>query len=157
MRLLEQHRTNRSGGRQRSALVTVGRLAAMAAVGALVYALPIVHAPAASAATSAKKGVSTWDFPGIAAAIKDVGASWYYNWSPSNDSMPADAEFVPMIWDETYATDATLAKAREEGSTLLGFNEPDMDGQARMRVDEALNLWPRLQNTGMRLGSPAVA
>ncbi len=104
-----------------------------------------------------KKGVSTWQFTGLAGAMKDVKASWYYNWATNNDSMPADAEFVPMIWDETFDTPANLAKVKSEGSTLLGFNEPDMSGQANMSVEQALQLWPDLQNTGMRLGSPAVA
>ena len=40
---------------------------------------------------------------------------------------------------------------------LLGFNEPDMAGQADMSVEDALAAWPALQATGMRLGSPAVA
>jgi hypothetical protein len=107
--------------------------------------------------TAAKKGVSTWAFPGLAGAIQDVGASWYYNWGTNNDAMPAPAEFVPMIWDENVDTPANLAKVKTEGRTLLGFNEPDMSGQADMTVDQALALWPDLQATGMRLGSPAVA
>ena len=104
-----------------------------------------------------KKGVSTWEFPGLAGAITDVRASWYYNWGTNNDKMPAGAEFVPMIWDENVVTAANLAKVKTEGSTLLGFNEPDLDGQAEMDVKQALDLWPQLQATGMRLGSPAVA
>jgi hypothetical protein len=107
--------------------------------------------------TGTKKGVSTWAFTGLAGAVKDVGASWYYNWGTNNDAMPAPAEFVPMIWDENVDTPANLAKVKTEGSTLLGFNEPDMSGQANMTVDQALALWPDLQSTGMRLGSPAVA
>ena len=39
---------------------------------------------------------------------------------------------------------------------LLGFNEPDLAGQSNMTVDAALDLWPQLQATGQRLGSPAV-
>ena len=62
-----------------------------------------------------------------------------------------------MIWDENVVTPANLAKVRTEGSTLLGFNEPDLAGQAEMTVEQALELWPQLQATGMRLGSPAVA
>jgi hypothetical protein len=104
-----------------------------------------------------KKGVSTWQFTGLAGAVKDVGAGWYYNWGTNNDSMPASAEFVPMIWDENVVTAANLAKVRTEGSSLLGFNEPDLAGQAEMTVEQALDLWPQLQATGMRLGSPAVA
>jgi hypothetical protein len=106
---------------------------------------------------TAKKGVSTWEFPGLSGAITDVRARWYYNWGTNNDAMPAAAEFVPMIWDENVVTAANLAKVRTEGSTLLGFNEPDLPGQAEMTVEQALDLWPQLQGTGMRLGSPAVA
>jgi hypothetical protein len=62
-----------------------------------------------------------------------------------------------MIWDENVVTAANLAKVKSEGSTLLGFNEPDLAGQAEMTVEQALDLWPQLQGTGMRLGSPAVA
>ncbi|MEV0408193.1 glycosyl hydrolase [Actinoallomurus sp. NPDC050550] len=50
-----------------------------------------------------------------------------------------------------------MKEAKAGGTTLLGFNEPDMAGQANMSVEQALALWPRLQATGMRLGAPAVA
>jgi RNA polymerase sigma factor (sigma-70 family) len=118
---------------------------------------PAVPAPVAPAST--KKGVSTWQFDGIAGALDDVGAGWYYTWSASNETMPgpADVEFVPMIWGAANVTDATLAQASAEGPTLLGFNEPDMAGQANMSVEDALAAWPRLESTGQRLGSPAVA
>ena len=49
--------------------------------------------------------------------------------------------------------DGALADARREGKVLLGFNEPDMAGQADMSVAEALELWPRLQSTGLRLAA----
>jgi hypothetical protein len=118
---------------------------------------PTTAPPTTAPAGVAKKGVSTWQFTGLSGAVKDVKASWYYNWGTNNDAMPADAEFVPMIWDENVDTPANLAKVKSEGRTLLGFNEPDMSGQANMTVDQALSLWPDLQATGMRLGSPAVA
>jgi hypothetical protein len=70
---------------------------------------------------------------------------------------PAGVEFVPMIWGAGSVTSATLAQAKQQGTELLGFNEPDMSGQANMTVSQALDLWPQLQATGMRLGSPAVA
>ncbi|MEV8506177.1 sigma-70 family RNA polymerase sigma factor [Actinoplanes sp. NPDC051475] len=116
-------------------------------------------APVPRAGTSAKKGVGTWQFGGIKGALDDVNAGWYYNWSADDDTMPgpADVEFVPMIWGKANVTDATLAKAKREGDVLLGYNEPDMAGQANMSVEDALAAWPRLQATGMRLGSPAVA
>jgi hypothetical protein len=114
---------------------------------------------APAARTSVKKGVGVWQFSGVKAALDDVGAGWYYNWSPANDDMPGPSgvEFVPMVWGADNAVDGTLAKAKREGKVLLGFNEPDMDGQADMTVERALELWPRLEATGLRLGSPAVA
>ncbi len=112
-----------------------------------------------TAKASKKKGVSVWKFTGLKAALADVGAGWYYNWAPNNNDVPGPAgvEFVPMIWGKANVTDATLAQAKKEGDELLGFNEPDMGGQANMSVEDALAAWPELQDTGMRLGSPAVA
>ncbi|MBM2621529.1 sigma-70 family RNA polymerase sigma factor [Actinoplanes sp. LDG1-06] len=121
---------------------------------------PTTKAPAViTAKASKKKGVGVWEFTGTKSALDDVGAGWYYNWSSNNKSMPgpADVEFVPMIWGKDNVNDATLAEAKKEGDVLLGFNEPDMDGQAKMSVEDALADWPKLQATGMRLGSPAVA
>ncbi|MEV6487722.1 sigma-70 family RNA polymerase sigma factor [Actinoplanes sp. NPDC051633] len=111
-------------------------------------------------AISAKKGVGTWAFAGNKAAMKDVGASWFYTWASNDDvaSAPAGVEFVPMIRAGSDATDARLAEAKREGDgTLLAFNEPDMQAQANMSVADALAAWPRLEKTGVRLGSPAVA
>ncbi|HEV7963959.1 MAG TPA: sigma-70 family RNA polymerase sigma factor [Actinoplanes sp.] len=110
-------------------------------------------------ATSSKKGVSVWKFTGLSAALGHVGAGWYYNWAPNNNDVPGPSgvEFVPMIWGKANVTDATLAQAKSEGKVLLGFNEPDMGGQANMSVEDALAAWPKLEATGMRLGSPAVA
>ncbi|GID27298.1 sigma-70 family RNA polymerase sigma factor [Paractinoplanes brasiliensis] len=121
---------------------------------------PTTKAPVVvTAKASKKKGVGVWEFTGTRAALDDVGAGWYYNWSSNNRSMPgpSDVEFVPMIWGKDNVTAATLAEAKKEGDVLLGFNEPDMDGQANMTVEQALADWPELQATGMRLGSPAVA
>lgn len=117
------------------------------------------RAEPASVVSTDKKGVSTWEWPDVPAALEDVGASWFYNWSASDDRMPAPdgVEFVPMIWGEKSVTADTLETARREGEVLLGFNEPDLGEQASMSVDRALELWPELEATGLRLGSPAVA
>jgi hypothetical protein len=112
-----------------------------------------------TATVSRKKGVGVWKFDGARDALDDVGAGWYYNWAADNNDMPgpADVDFVPMIWGRQNVTDATLRQAKAEGDELLGFNEPDMGGQANMSVEDALAAWPRLEATGLRLGSPAVA
>ena len=87
------------------------------------------------------------------------GASWYYDWgaTPSGIAAPSNVGFVPMIWGAADVTPATLSEVRQEGSTLLGFNEPDLGSQSNMTVAQALSLWPQLVATGMTLGSPAVA
>ena len=112
-----------------------------------------------TAKVSGKKGASVWKFTGLKDALSDVGAKWYYNWAANNNDVPGPAgvEFVPMIWGKQNVTDATLKEARSEGTELLGFNEPDQGGQANMSVDDALAAWPRLEATGLRLGSPAVS
>ena len=109
--------------------------------------------------TSQRKGVGTWNFTGVSQALAQSGASWYYDWgaTPNGIAAPAGASFVPMIWGASSVTTTTLGEASHEGHVLLGFNEPDMSGQANMTVAQALNLWPKLMATGMTLGSPAVA
>lgn len=118
-------------------------------------------APAAAvpATRTAKKGVSAWYFDGVSDAMGDVKASWYYTWASSRGKVnaPGGVEFVPMIWGAKSVTSATLAEAKGQGSVILGFNEPDMAAQANMSVDQALDLWPQLQATGARLGSPSPA
>ena len=110
--------------------------------------------------SSVKKGASIFGRPaGITGALADSGVSWTYNWSagPNGVTRPKGVQFVPMIWGASSADAATLRQAKKNGSTLLGFNEPDFKDQSNMTVDAALDLWPKLQATGMRLGSPAVA
>lgn len=121
-------------------------------------AKPLASSQPPKPSRTAKKGVSVWDMPGLGAALTDVGASWYYNWS----SHPAkgagsSAKFVPMIWGAASVTATELASAKKSGTTLLAFNEPDFASQSNMSVEDALALWPQLQATGLRLGSPAVA
>lgn len=106
-----------------------------------------------------KKGVGTWAFPGSRSALRKSGVSWYYTWSVSHSgiSTPRGVAFVPMIWGPRNVTTKQLRAAQHEGHVLLGFNEPDLASQSNMSVGRALQLWPRLMKTGMRLGSPAVA
>jgi hypothetical protein len=40
-------------------------------------------------------------------------------------------------------------------AALLGFNEPDAKSQGNTSVEDALDAWPKLEATGLRLGSPA--
>lgn len=116
-------------------------------------------APAGPAVTSKRKGVGVWTFDGVSQALANSGASWYYTWDVAHSGVtsPKGAEFVPMIWGAKSVTATNLQQARKNGRYLLGFNEPDLKGQAEMTVEQALELWPQLQATGLPLGSPAVA
>mgnify|MGYP001585865212 FL=1 len=103
-----------------------------------------------------KKGVGHWGHR-LANAPDVLGCSWYYNWGPRPDSKAdaVKAEFVPMIWSGAFATAENLAHVTSAGyPALLGFNEPDGHGQADMTVAEAIAIWPKLEATGLRLGSP---
>lgn len=91
-----------------------------------------------------------------------LNATWFYGWGLDKpEGVPADIEFVPMDWGYWGNTDGSvdkvLAKARAQGSisTLLGFNEPDGKEQANLSVEGALEAWPLLEKTGLKLGSPA--
>ncbi|MFL6127412.1 glycoside hydrolase family protein [Actinophytocola sp.] len=125
----------------------------------LLLAALVLGVPREAVAATTKKGVSALNVGGVTAALADVRASWYYDWASNTQGItaPAGVEFVPMIWGRGSVTDAELSSAKALGTTLLGFNEPDMAGQADMTVEQALDLWPRLQDTGLRLGAPAVA
>ena len=85
-----------------------------------------------------------------------LNVTWFYTWlppspCPNDTSMP---EFVPMIFDTQYMSYvATINKT--SATHLLGFNEPDEPNQANMDVAQAIQLWPQLMDTGLKLGSPA--
>jgi len=109
--------------------------------------------------TTSQKGVSTWSFTGVDQALAASGASWYYNWgaTPSGITTPAGVTFVPMIKNPSDVNATVLGEVKHEGNALLSWNEPDQAGEADMSVQQAIDLWPQLQATGMALGSPAVS
>ncbi|WP_446046313.1 glycosyl hydrolase [Streptomyces olivaceus] len=117
--------------------------------------------PDGDRASEPRKGVALNSTDGAdqAQALKNSGASWYHNWASSSGAVakPKGVEYVPSIWGPGSVTDAELSSAAKEGTHLLAFNEPDMSSQANMTVEQALDLWPRLEKTGLRLGAPAVA
>ncbi len=113
--------------------------------------------PAGKAIVTPKKGVGHWGGR-LPEAPDLLGCSWYYNWGPrpEENAGGVKAEFIPMIWSGKFAADRNFAHVKAARyKALLGFNEPDNDGQANMTVAEAIALWPKLEATGLRLGSPA--
>jgi hypothetical protein len=106
-----------------------------------------------------KKGVGSWGEAISATELGQLHLGWYYNWTPhpKRESVP-ELEFVPMFWSSKDVTAENLALVNtSEAVNMLGFNEPDLEGQSNMTVKECLDLWPRLMPLKQRLGSPAPA
>lgn len=95
--------------------------------------------------------------PEWAEKLRALNARWFYTWGTSiSKGVPPEIEFVPMQWGKWGCTQKELQAVTAAGhQTLLGFNEPDRDNQANLTVEKAIELWPMLMETGMRLGSPA--
>jgi hypothetical protein len=93
--------------------------------------------------------------------LKSIGAHWLYNWNiDPPEILPKGVSFTPLIYRTSHDLDQQLAHvkatAKARGtSELLGFNEPDSPTQGNTTVEDALNAWPKLEATGLRLGSPA--
>ncbi len=106
-----------------------------------------------------KKGVGACGEITSSAEISQLHLGWYYNWRPFPKIAPVPGvEFVPMFWNAGDLTPENLLAVQESEAThVLGFNEPDMDGQANMPPEECLEMWPKLMPLKQRLGTPAPA
>ncbi|MFI6347454.1 glycosyl hydrolase [Streptomyces sp. NPDC050560] len=115
--------------------------------------------PAKKPMPPTRKGISLNAVDGATQALDNSGSIWFYNYSSTKGSfqVPKGTEYVPMVWGPGSVTDKELGRAKKEGKVLLGFNEPDSSSQANISPQKALDLWPRLQSTGMTLGAPAVS
>ena len=92
--------------------------------------------------------------------LSAIGAGWSYDWSAQAPPKAHELEWVPMVWGAGSLTPAVQRSLRAAGRRararyLLGFNEPDSASQANMTPDQAARLWPKLERTGLTLGSPA--
>ena len=106
-----------------------------------------------------KKGLASCSELTSAAELGQLHLGWYYNWRPFPKIAPVPGvEFVPMFWNAGDATSENLAAVNQSAAThVLGFNEPDMYGQANMSPEECLKSWPQLMTLKQRLGTPAPA
>jgi len=95
--------------------------------------------------------------------VESLNVSWHYSWSGKLVAPePTGVEYVPMIWGFWGANDGfkknierlKVSKEKGEFESLLGLNEPDSKKQANVSVEKALAMWPLLEKTGLRLGSP---
>ncbi len=96
--------------------------------------------------------------------IKLLKSHWFYTWGNQIpfDQAPSNCEFVSMFWGKADVTANNInavkqRKAEGKVKYILGFNEPDLQDQSKMTVDEALALWPQLESIGLPLGTPATS
>ena len=78
---------------------------------------------------------------------------WYYSWNAGGQSS-LDIEYVPMRHNGQWPPYRKINEL-EDVTHVLGFNEPNQKDQANMTVEQAIAQWPKLQASGLRLGSPA--
>jgi hypothetical protein len=122
-----------------------------------------VSPPSEATSTGVKRGVASARFLSSEPAVLErVHPEWAYDWSWQAPAQAPGIEWVPMVWGAGSLTSASiraLTADRISGRArfLLGFNEPDSGSQANMTPEQAAALWPRLESTGLRLGSPAPA
>lgn len=100
------------------------------------------------------------------ARIKSVNPSWWYNWNQARTDGKGTTglaqSFVPMLWSASPARlenlQADLAGLNQP-TRILGFNEPDHEGQSAMTTGQARAAWRDLEaaaaTRGLKIGSPA--
>jgi Glycosyl hydrolase catalytic core/Secretion system C-terminal sorting domain/F5/8 type C domain len=108
-----------------------------------------------------KKGFGS-GLPDFNRSVKPViltNSGWFYHWGTTSSEDLTDVEFVPTRWNAKSLTDTRWKEILDinYSSHLLGFNEPDGESQANMTLDEMLLYWPKMLESGLRLGSPAMA
>lgn len=108
-----------------------------------------------------KKGFASGlpDFNRTITPVKLTKSGWFYHWGTISSEDLTDVEFVSMRWNAKSLTDSRWKEILDinYSNHLLGFNEPDGATQANMTQAEMLLYWPKMLESGMRLGSPAPA
>lgn len=82
-----------------------------------------------------------------------LDCTWHYDWGAGMNST-ANLEYCPMRWGNDWPTWETIF-AKTGVAHLLGYNEPDHPEQSNISVDLAVAEWPKMLQTGLRLGSPS--
>ncbi|MEP2775314.1 MAG: glycosyl hydrolase [Luteolibacter sp.] len=84
-----------------------------------------------------------------------IQAYWNYEWEPTGSSTN-NREFVPMIKGRGQDKEERWleVRSRADQTHFLIFNEPESENQGDLTVDEAIALWPKAQQAGLRLVSP---
>ncbi|MFL5746527.1 MAG: glycosyl hydrolase [Niastella sp.] len=97
--------------------------------------------------------VSKKGWAGGGAPLEQVNATWSYDWS-AGGATTVNTQYVPIRQNGGWPDFNTIYN-KQNSNHLLGFNEPDHTDQANMTVEQAIDQWPQLLQSGFRLGSPA--
>ncbi|SFB87536.1 Por secretion system C-terminal sorting domain-containing protein [Algibacter lectus] len=112
--------------------------------------------------------VSPWYPVGKKGSLGDVkwtsqdnyNSTWYYNWGLGMTNQSSDAQFVPMAWSkgDNYTSIESMKTVGENMTRnhIMAFNEPDNSGQSNLTVEQALEAYPKLLASGLRIGAPGV-
>lgn len=90
----------------------------------------------------------------------DWGVSWYYNWSITKHNFTSfqNLQFVPMMWTTAPTDKDEIAVLPKLGyKYVLAFNEPDLEEQSNISVEDAVEGMKAFMNQGILVGSPATA
>ncbi len=98
-----------------------------------------------------KKGAAGW----ISGQFNAQVQSWY-GWREMNNSS-RDLEYTAMQWAPFLPNLDHYNWQSAQVNTILGYNEPDRPDQSNMSVSSGIQFWPKLQEYGLRLGSPVPA
>ena len=85
-----------------------------------------------------------------------TNSTWFYDWDAGGNTESTDFEYAPMRHNANWQSYSVI-NSRENASHVLGFNEPERSDQANISVHTAINQWPELFKSGLRIGSPAPA
>jgi hypothetical protein len=124
-----------------------------------IYLPLIAKSPTQAEIMATKHGVAVYQGPNqIACEDGEIlNAGWWYNW----DVMPRwgctfAENFVPMLWSHKVERTRAIPYARSAG-WLMGFNEPDQQGQSNINPRTAAVAWRQIEQqfADVRLVSPA--
>ena len=85
---------------------------------------------------------------------EEIGATWFYSWSTKFETTP-EMDYVPMFWGNATQESVSAVVAKSRTNHVLAFNEPDGEDQSNLTVEKALERYPAILRTGLRVGSPA--
>ena len=106
-----------------------------------------------------------------ASLLDSLNPSWHYSWNHSVlEEHPEGLEFVPQFWGKNSVTLENVRMLKPfilsgKVKYIIGFNEPELESQANMSLEEAIQKWIELETflksedlfDKVELVSPAVA